>query len=163
MRITNPKIKLIQTHPSSLGNVDYYMVIYEAHEFSDTWFCEHGYQIAENIYDEIFELNIFILHATSDRGEAIVPISKGGLLLKTRIDCDSVLSFHLIEYSLNKELLVFNTDIYESLDFKSPQTMPINSLRLKTFSLEKSIFWSLYEKALLEWDGLNLGWKRDND
>ncbi|XRE42886.1 hypothetical protein ACIVBQ_001090 [Tenacibaculum discolor] len=157
-KIKNPQLKIIKTSPSTLGTVDYHIVIYDSTNLKDGLFDKFNeFEIAEEIYETGEFKGFYVIHSSSTRGADIIPLSDNHFSCN-RINCDSILSYHCLAIKSNETELTLRTGfheihpslniLHEVYDWDSMSTISNGFLEIE---VDKHVFLKLYKKQIDEW------------
>ena len=173
IEIVKPAIKILRSSPTTLGSVDYYMVIFDEVAFSvnkhgsiDDWFQEYEHDVTDYIGEDNFIYPIYVLHCTDPRnGENIIPLGEKELGTKqfstNRTDCDDGVIQHCIaiKEAFNSVYIKSGFHYYMVQDDKR-NNMPtswdsmsnIYGGKYSFLSVPRIEFWSLYHSMLKIWN-----------
>lgn len=177
VEIAKPVIKILRSSPTSLGSVNYYMVVFDEIVFSinkhgsiDDWFQEYEYDVTEYIGDDNFNYPIYILHCTDPRsGENIIPLVEkepGTKQFSTnRINCDDGMIQHCIAIREDFDLvhiksglhywMVYDDDNRNNMPTSWDSMSNIYGGEYSFLSVPRIEFWSLYHSMLEIWNKHN--------
>jgi len=160
-KIENPEFRIIKTTPSSLGTVDYHIVIYEKSDFnnSDLLQEKNESQIAEGIYESGEYHGFYVIHSSTTQGEDIETLSQDEkLFCNNRINCDSILSYHCLSIRDDETKLKLRTGFHEihpemnlSEIIYDWNSMIKISNRYKEIEVNKDVFFKLYKEQVEKW------------
>lgn len=156
--IKAPKLKIIKTIPSTLGNIDYHIVIYDESILGSNnyWDELKEAEVAESIYEKAVYQDIYVIHSTSTRGEPITPISNfsNGFSFN-RINCDSILAYHFLATQQTQQHIHIRTGFHESQPEYNPYLIINNWESMSNISngfheikLDKNQFSPIYQEQI---------------
>lgn len=168
IHIQTPALRIIKTLPSSLGTVDWHIVLYDLtalHEPEpEKWIEDNEHEIAEDIYESAHYLGVYIIHSTTTRGEDIRPLDEqaDGATFN-RINLDSVLSFHCLAVQTVGNNLQVRTGFHEAFPDVDFSTLPFQwdqmdrlSNGFQALQVNKETFFALYFQAIENWNALHI-------
>lgn len=149
-KIENPVFRIIKTFPSSLGTIDFFIVVYEKGKFI-SWNSKIENEIAENIYEKGVYKDVYVIHSSSSRGEKINPINSNIIFSQNRTNCDSILIFHILAVKFINKDVILRTGFH---DLKSGinktiydwETMKNISNGYQEIIINKERFYNLYNE-----------------
>ena len=155
----NPQLKIIETLPSTLGTVDYHIVIYENTNLKESLFDTFNeFEIAEEIYETGEFEGFYVIHSSTSRGADITPISNEIHFSCNRINCDSIISYHCLAIKSNENELALRTGFHEihpniniTQEIYDWNSMPNISNGFLEINIDKNKFFELYQKQIEEW------------
>ena len=159
LKIDNPQLKIIETLPSTLGVIDYYIVLYDKNDQNDNLLNKpNAYEIAEEIY-ETGEFNgFYVIQASSSRGEDIKPLAEDSCFCYNRVNCDAVLSYHILAIKQNGTELHLRSGFHEihPSAIISKQVYDWNSMSnisngFIEIEVNAQAFFKLYNKQIRKW------------
>jgi hypothetical protein len=164
INLINPKIKIMDSTPGSLGSIDYYMVMSDEHEFIPD--IDNYDKLAENfeskpmVKNKQFDDTFLILHSTNPSwGEQIKPLKVNDQLFSSNITAyDECLTHHCLALKLDLDRFIIKSGTYLTCENEvAPSSfldMPLidhYQVQVREFTINKEIFWSLYSEAVKEW------------
>jgi hypothetical protein len=160
--IKTPRLKIIKTLPSTLGNIDYHIVIYDESILgaNNHWNELKEAEVADWIYEKAVYQDIYVIHSTSTRGEKITPISNfSNGFSSNRINCDSILSYHFLATKYIQQHIHIRTGFHENSPEHSPslsinnwESMSKISNGFHELKLDKNQFISIYQEQIQLWN-----------
>ncbi len=160
-KIEHPEFRIIRTMPSTLGTVDYYIIIYEKLDFNDSNLLEgkNEAEIAENIYESGVYQGFYVIHSSTTRGEEIDILNQGKkLFCYNRINCDSILSYHCLVIKADETSLKLRTGFHEiqpemniSETIYDWNSMMKISNGYQEIEVNRDTFFKLYEEQVEVW------------
>lgn len=159
IKIENPQFKIIETLPSTLGTVDYYLCLYDKIDTREDIFDKiDASEIAEELYETGMYSGIYVIHSSTTRGEDINPLSKDNHFCCNRINCDSILIYHCLAMKNNEGQLILRTGFHEShpsfniskmvYDWDSLINVSNGFLELE---INNHVFFKLYQEEIKKW------------
>ena len=156
--IKNPEFKFIKTNPSTLGTVDFYIVIYKKSDFSglDSMLDLKESEIAEEIYETGEYKGFYVIHSSSNRGDSINLLEnyRDGFY-SNRVNCDSILSYHCLAIKNEQSGFKIRTGFHEansevnlSRIINDWNSMTNVSNGFHEIEVNKEAFVQLYEKQI---------------
>lgn len=161
--ISNPVLRFINSAPSSLGTIDYFIVLYDEGElgsyYSTNWWKEHEFEVAEELYETAEYQGVYVIHASGTRGQNIYPLEKDQeQLAYNRINCDSILSYHCVAIKTEKQVVHLRTGFHETYPDDHPASLLFDwgsmdevSNRYQEIEVDKDLFFEYYEKVIKVW------------
>ncbi len=171
-----PRFRVIQTHPGSLGSINYFFVMYDESDFdvhkesSETvkslaWLDANSFNIAEEIDDEMFDEPIYVLHATANnRAEPSDPINElqsGNRFFQRNLTCiDSGLIAHCLAIKSEANFVVVRTCFHhwlasDKVKYDGPESwgtmFRVFGTNVKEVKIKSREFWTEYGVAIKKW------------
>jgi hypothetical protein len=172
IKIVDPEIRILKSEPSSLGNIDCYMVIFDKDVFSvekygdiESWFQENGSCITYNVRDDDFEYSIYVMHSEKiAEGDPVIPLLEEDLSSKkfvtNIISYDSCLMSHCLGICEEDNILYIKSGFhYWSACDQKGYTGPTSYDSMskiydgdyRFLAMDRSRFWHLYHPMLKIW------------
>ena len=156
--IENPEFEFIKTLPSTLGTVDFHVVIYEKSDFKNLgrFSADKLSEVAEEIYETGEYKGFYVIHSSSSRGDRINTLEnyEDGFY-SNRINCDSILSYHCLAIKNEKLVLKIRSGFHEICPGKNLleivndwDTMERISNGFQEIEVNKEVFIKLYEEKM---------------
>ncbi|TVZ47496.1 hypothetical protein JM82_2106 [Olleya sp. Hel_I_94] len=160
-KIENPGFRIIKTLPSTLGTVDFHIVMYEKLDFSDdeVWKGVNESEIAEEIYESGEYKGFYVIHSSTTRGEDINTLDDSEkLFCFNRINCDSILSYHCLATRSDETGFKLRIGFHEMHpEMSLPKiindwnSMANISNGFQEIKINKDTFFELYQKQVEIW------------
>lgn len=175
-KIVDPEIKVIKTLPSSLGRIDYFMVLFEKssskeyfpsvnQELGEAWSDMPDYQVAIRVDDDDFELPIFVLHARgicrSEEPKAFQQLNDGEECFNKNVTSfDSAITLHCVSFRDKSGVTSIRTGFhYFQAGDSKPDSGPtswdsmvdIYEQDFKEINVESKLFWKEYNVQSRVW------------
>jgi len=163
IEIFKPVIKVLVSEASSLGTINYNMVV-----FDEVWAPEFDlkyFDLAQNIDDQDNHQPYYLLHSTSTRGEAIKRIgsesTSGNIFSINRVNLDSIILYHCLAYRNTDGFVYLKSGFHswvatDDVDMRFPRDWDsmdsMNGDCHCIIKIERNSFWRAYLEGLRSWD-----------
>lgn len=111
--IKSPEIRMIKSNPTTLGNYDISMVIFDANIEGINEFISNNEQlISDKLFENCSYENVHLIHTTTPmRGEPIKPLTNTDFT-KNRTNCESITTFHCLSTKNVNDRIVIKSAFY---------------------------------------------------